>query len=65
MLGQNNMSNITSVDIGYFVSELGSFDCMLHNSVVIHDIFMQYYLRNEYDFWKVHGIMNISGLLQS
>ena len=43
MLGQNNMSNITSVDIGYFVSELGSFDCMLHNSVVIHDIFMQYY----------------------
>ena len=23
------------------------------------------YLRNELDFWKVHGIMNTSGLLQS
>ena len=23
------------------------------------------YLRNEFDFWKVHGIMNNSGLLQS
>ena len=22
-------------------------------------------LRNEFDFWKVHGIMNTSGLLQS
>ena len=22
-------------------------------------------LRNEFDFWNVHGIMNISGLLQS
>ena len=23
------------------------------------------YLRIEFDFWKVHGIMNTSGLLQS
>ena len=23
------------------------------------------HLRNEFDFWKVHGIMNTSGLLQS
>ena len=23
------------------------------------------YLRNEFDFWKVLGVMNISGLLQS
>ena len=23
------------------------------------------YLRNEFNFWKVHGIMNTSGLLQS
>ena len=23
------------------------------------------YLRNEFDFWNVHGIMNTSGLLQS
>ena len=23
------------------------------------------YLRNEFDFWKVHGIMNTAGLLQS
>ena len=22
------------------------------------------HLRNEFDFWKVHGIMNTSGLLQ-
>ena len=24
-----------------------------------------HYLRNEFDFWKVHGIMNTWGLLQS
>ena len=24
-----------------------------------------FYLRNEFDFWNVHGIMNISGLLQN
>ena len=29
-----------------------------------HFIF-QMHLRNEFDFWKVHGIMNTSGLLQS
>ena len=23
------------------------------------------YLRNEFDFWSVHGIMNASGLLQN
>ena len=23
------------------------------------------HLRNEFDFWMVHGIMNTSGLLQS
>ena len=23
------------------------------------------YLRNEFEFWNVHGIMNTSGLLQS
>ena len=23
------------------------------------------YLRSEFEFWKVHGIMNTSGLLQS
>ena len=25
----------------------------------------QIYLRNEFNFWNVHGIMNTSGLLQS
>ena len=25
----------------------------------------QIHLRNEFDFWNVHGIMNTSGLLQS
>ena len=24
-----------------------------------------HFLRDEFDFWKVHGIMNTSGLLQS
>ena len=24
-----------------------------------------FYLRNEFNFWNVHGIMNTSGLLQS
>ena len=28
-------------------------------------ILQRNYLRNEFDFWKVHGIMNTSGLLQS
>ena len=23
------------------------------------------YLRNEFDFWKIHGILNTSGLVQS
>ena len=26
---------------------------------------IEFYLRNEFDFWKVHGIMNTSGLLQT
>ena len=26
---------------------------------------LKVYLRNEFDFWKVHGIMNTSDLLQS
>ena len=26
---------------------------------------IKFYLRNEFDFWKVHGIMNTSGLLQT
>ena len=26
---------------------------------------IEFYLRNELDFWKVHGIMNTSGLLQT
>ena len=26
---------------------------------------MSVYLRNKFDFWSVHGIMNTSGLLQS
>ena len=48
------MSNIIIVGFGYFVSEFGPFDCfflsvhnhscMLPNSVVIHDIFMQFYM---------------------
>ena len=27
--------------------------------------YLNVYLRNEFDFWKVHGIMNTSGVLQS
>ena len=26
---------------------------------------LSFYLRNEFNFWNVHGIMNTSGLLQS
>ena len=29
------------------------------------NIGMRGHLRNEFDFWKVHGIINTSGLLQS
>ena len=28
-------------------------------------ISFKFHLRNEFDFWNVHGIMNASGLLQS
>ena len=42
---------------------------ILHNNVkapkfVYHGILQRNYLRNEFDFWKVHRIMNTSGLLQ-
>ena len=29
------------------------------------EVHVPVYLRNEFDFWKFHGIMNISRLLQS
>ena len=29
------------------------------------NIFYNIYLRNEFNFWNVHGIMNTSGLVQS
>ena len=32
----------------------------MHRRVIIY-----IHLRNEFNFWNVHGIMNISGLLQS
>ena len=28
-------------------------------------LFESVHLRNEFDFWKVHGILNTSGILQS
>ena len=30
-----------------------------------HEETHESHLRNEFNFWKVHGIMNTSGLLQS
>ena len=33
--------------------------------LVIIEIVLCMYLRNELDFWKVHGILNTSGLLRS
>ena len=30
-----------------------------------NDPLVQSYLRNKFDFWNVHGLMNTSGLLQS
>ena len=34
-------------------------------SLRIRGIESRLYLRNEFDYWKVHGIMNTFGLLQS
>ena len=33
--------------------------------VCSNDMVVSGYLRNEFNFWKVHGIMNTSGLVQS
>ena len=40
------------------------FNCKLSITVTLWQI-AHFYLRNEFNFWKVHGIMNTSGLLQS
>ena len=40
------------------ILEVGSWE----NDMTIFD---RDYLRNEFNFWKVHGIMNTSGLVQS
>ena len=34
-------------------------------SVIFHSVVHTRHLRNEFNFWNVHGIMNTSGLLQS
>ena len=36
----------------------------MSNDNIVKDV-VRLYLRNELDFWNVHGIMNTSGLLQS
>ena len=38
---------------------------MVALTLVVTKIFICSHLRNEFDFWNVHGIMNNSGLLQS
>ena len=39
-----------------------SFDCSCSVALPRADNIYALYLRNEFDFWKVHGIMNTSGL---
>ena len=46
-----NENSINSTDVGHI---------MVSNLQHVYS-----HLRNEYDFWKVHGIMNTSGPLQS
>ena len=36
-----------------------------HTNIYLSCSPFNFYLRNEFNFWNVHGIMNASGLLQS
>ena len=59
---------ILKVNLGF--DKMGFMFCDLHvssNNPSSGDINSSNlsWLRNEFDFWKVHGIMNTSGLLQS
>ena len=38
---------------------------MLSTSLKHLPVILSVHLRNEFNFWNVHGIMNTSGLLQS
>ena len=70
----NSLSLATKNGMG---SNPGSFQSMIFYQFLFHILFMfscvhlflilcKYgYLINEFDFWKVHGIMNTSGLFQS
>ena len=40
-------------------------DCLISVLCYIGTIFKRNHLRNEFNFWNVHGRMNTSGLLQS
>ena len=42
-----------------------SFCCFVFDINQLKVTFADHYLRNEFEFWNVHGIMNTSGLLQS
>ena len=37
----------------------------LHSYIILIDINAVVYLRHEFNFWNVHGIINSTGLLQS
>ena len=38
---------------------------VIHIQYMFHEISSIGHLRNEFNFWNVHGIMNTSGLVQS
>ena len=51
----------------YIILKYFEIDFLHENSRLCPIIYTSYdsHLRNEFVFWKVHGIMNTSGLLQS
>ena len=58
------------VNILIFLLKIKFFPCMPINFVMqgkclFSDISRPGYLRNDFNFWNVHGIMNTRGLLQS
>ena len=60
--GQTQFSVISSI---YYSQNRSALLCKLKRDNSLLTIYSVNYLRNEFNFWNVHGIMNTSGLLQS
>ena len=59
-------------DLSFYVSKQVNFSivtCVINiqykHQIVCHHSAALVHLRNKFNFWNVHGIMNTSGLLQS